>query len=293
MSRVLVVGGTGVLGRAVVPALVASGHEVSALARSAGTRELVEAMRARPVDGDLLHPDGIAPIDADVVVHAATAIPRPDGGTGSWELNDRIRTAGTGALVAAARRGRVGRIVAVGVTWIYGDHGDEWITEATPVAESGDLRPELRSALALERSVRDSGLEWCLLRAGWVYGPGTGRTESMLDAARAGTLRTNGDGDDFVSMVTASDVASAVVLAVTDLPSGTTINVVDDAPMRERELFSVLARHVGGPDPTPGPRVPSWGSQRVDNRRARSYGFRPAHPDVRSGLAVLVPAPAA
>lgn len=283
-------GATGVLGRAIVPALTTAGYDVSALVRRPTARDEVAALGARPVDGDLL--GGIEPIDADVVVHAATAIPRPDTDGGSWERNDRIRIAGTEALVDAARRSGVRRIVAVGIARVYGDHGDEWITEDTAVSAPSRLRVELRSALAFERTVQRSGLDWCVLRAGWVYGPGTGVTEALLADARAGRLRTNGSGDGFVSMVSAADVAAAVVLATDVFPSRSIVNVVDDTPMRQRDLFDVFARHVGGPAPTPGPAGSGWESQRVSNRLARSFGFRPAFSDVAGGLAELFPAAA-
>lgn len=114
-------------------------------------------------------------------------------------------------------------------------------------------------------------------------------TEWMLGAAQSGELRTNGSGDDFVSLVTAADVAAAVVLAVDGVPSGTTLNVVDDEPLRERDLFARVARFVGGPPPQHGPEQPGWGSVRLSNRLARSFGFRPRHPDVIAGLSSLVP----
>jgi nucleoside-diphosphate-sugar epimerase len=283
--RVFLTGGSGVLGRALIPAFVAAGHSVEALAVTGEAAATVAALGGRPVAGDLLDPPGLDPIRADVVAHFATSIPRPDAGSGSWVLNDRIRTVGTANLLRAAAAGGVGRVVAYSVIWVYGDHGDDWITEETPLP--GRTRPEVLSAVALEEAVRDSGLEWVIVRGGHLYGPGTGTTEALLAAAARGTLMTDGAGDAFDSLVTAADTAQVAVLAVERVPAGTILNAVDDRPMRQRELYEALAAYAGGPEPGRGPVVPGWGSLRVSNARARSFGFRPRHADVTSGLRAL------
>ncbi len=88
----------------------------------------------------MLDPGGLLPIRADVVAHFAASIPRPDTGTGSWEVNDRIGTVGTGDVLEAAAAGDVRRVVAYSVVWVHGDHGDDWITEDTP--DRGPGRPK-------------------------------------------------------------------------------------------------------------------------------------------------------
>src|SRR5271154_2331110 len=65
--KVLITGGTGFLGKRLIPALVGKGHEVYALTRSESSHNNLRAMGALPVTGDL---DGDGPI-IDVVVHAA------------------------------------------------------------------------------------------------------------------------------------------------------------------------------------------------------------------------------
>ncbi len=94
--------------------------------------------------------------------------------------------------------------------------------------------------------------------------------------------------------MTADDTAPAAVLALEGIPAGTVVNVVDDRPLRRRELYRALAAHTRGPEPGRGPDVPGGGSLRVGNARARSYGFRPRYPYVAAGLPVLFrPVPAA
>lgn len=281
--RIFVTGGSGVLGRALVARLVRSGHHVTALAASPASADVVRGLGAVPVAGDLLAPATIGPISADVVVHMATSIPRADTGTGSWEANDRIRVDGTRSLVAAARAGGVRRIVGYSVIWVYGDQGDAWVTESTPIARP--VRPEIRSAVVLEELVRSSGAEWVVVRGGHLYGPGTGTTEQMLSDARAGALRIDGPGDAFDSLVHADDTAQGVELAAVAVPGGVTLNVVDDVPLRQRDVVRIVSERVAGPPPRSGPPAPGWGSLRVSNALARSYGFRPRYPDLAAGLA--------
>ena len=78
--------------------------------------------------------------------------------------------------------------------------------------------------------------------------------------------------------------AQAGVLALDRIPSGTVVNVVDDRPMRQRDLYRLFATYTGGPPPAPGPAGPAWGSLRVSNALARGYGFRPRYPDVAAWL---------
>ena len=77
MTTVFVTGATGVLGRATIPHLLASGHVVQALSRSAANDAVIRALGAEPVRGDLFDPESLtrALAGADAVLHLATRIP--------------------------------------------------------------------------------------------------------------------------------------------------------------------------------------------------------------------------
>jgi uncharacterized protein YbjT (DUF2867 family) len=76
--RILVAGATGALGRELVPRLVARGHEVVGMTRSASKRELVSGMGATPAVADALDPDAVArtvaEAEPEVIVHELTAL---------------------------------------------------------------------------------------------------------------------------------------------------------------------------------------------------------------------------
>jgi nucleoside-diphosphate-sugar epimerase len=176
--RIFVTGGSGVLGRAVLPLL--SNHDVVA----PGSQDLdvydAEAVR-------------VAVVGADAVVHLATRIPAPDRSDdpAAWAENDRLRSVATGVLVDAAVEAGTLTFVLPTITFVYPPGAAD---ENTPV---GDVAPRLRSALAAEHHVRRftaAGRRGVVLRLGLLYGPGThnaapnpvfGSSLHTADAARA------------------------------------------------------------------------------------------------------------
>src|SRR5204863_854813 len=81
VMKVFVAGATGVLGRALVPQLVARGHEVVGMTKSGSKQDLVRSLGARPVVADALDPDAVAEVVAhaepEVIVHELTALSGP------------------------------------------------------------------------------------------------------------------------------------------------------------------------------------------------------------------------
>lgn len=160
--RVVVTGGTGVLGRAVLPLLAAAGHQVTAPGRA---------------DLDLFDPAAVnqAVAGAGTVLHLATRIPPREhaADAAAWAANDRLRTDATRLLVDAAIAARCGVFVMPTVTFVYPDTGGP-VDESTPL---GEVPANLRSGLAAERETgrfTAAGGRGVVLRLGLLYGPGTG-----------------------------------------------------------------------------------------------------------------------
>jgi nucleoside-diphosphate-sugar epimerase len=179
--RLLVTGGTGVLGRAFVPLARAAGH----LLRSPSRSEL-----------DLFDPAAVAVAvqHVDAVLHLATKIQPLEqlDHAAAWRENDRLRAEASRILVDAAVAASVTVYVQPTVTFVYPAAG--FVSESTPVR---DVPSILRSALTAEheagRFARD-GRRGVILRFGLLDGPGTGHTEPIRtfgatlhvdDAARA------------------------------------------------------------------------------------------------------------
>jgi nucleoside-diphosphate-sugar epimerase len=281
--KVVVLGSTGVLGRNVLPRLRERGHLVRAVARRPEQIQPLERMGMEDVLGDILRPDTLtgATAGCDVVLHLATAIPRA-GRPQDWNLNDRIRREGTRNLLAACQANRISRYVQQSITLLYGDCGSNIVDETQPL----NPIPLVESAFDMEGMVQQSSTDWCILRAGLLYGPGTWREEAWRQEARAGQLSWYGQGDAFMSLIHVADLAKAVVQAVESASSHSIYNVVDDRPVTCRDLYRYIAASVGALEPSSGsePHLLSLG---CSNRKIHAdLGWDPSYPTFQSGLAM-------
>ena len=110
MIRVLLAGATGAIGRPLVRALVAAGHEVLGLSRGPASSDVLTGLGAEPVPADAMDRDrllrAVAGRQADAVVHEATALKNVKATTQRRLRNDpttALRVEGTANLLAAAR----------------------------------------------------------------------------------------------------------------------------------------------------------------------------------------------
>jgi nucleoside-diphosphate-sugar epimerase len=273
--RIFVAGATGVLGRALVPQLVARGHEVVGMTRSASKQDLVRGLGARPVVADAMDPDAVAQAVAaaepEVIVHQLTALSgqtslrearHPDRSLPATMTN-RLRTEATDHLLAAGRAVGARRFVAQSFgAFRFAPAGGPVQTEADPLdpdAPPPALRTVQAGYLYLERAV--TTIEWgegLALRYGGFYGPGTG-ISTAPDAVMAAPIRKRrfpivGDGGGVFSYVHVEDAATATAVAVERGRAGV-YNVVDDEPAPVREWLPVLASAL---DAKPPRHVPRW-----------------------------------
>jgi len=245
--RVLVSGATGVAGRSAVAALVAAGHHVSGVTRSAAKAEGVRALGATPIELDLFDANATrrAAAGHDAVCNLATHIPplTTAGWRRAWRENDRIRRVVSAHLVDAALASGIAYFVQESIGFLYPDHGDAWISE--------DLAPQptvaTRSALDAEANVARftaAGRAGVVLRFAQFYGAATHHSRAMVTMAnRLGLAPMVGDLDGYVSSIHTDDVGPAVVAAL-GAPAGV-YNVADDEPLCRRALAAVFAAALG------------------------------------------------
>ncbi len=191
LLRLLVTGGTGVLGRAFAPLAQVAGHQL----RTPTRNEL-----------DLFDPIAVTSAlrSVDAVVHLATKIQPLDqlADPDAWRENDRLRADASRILVEAALATSVTVYVQPTVTFVYPPEGP--VSETTRIRE---VAPILRSALAAEQETERfarAGRRGVVLRLGLLDGPGTGHTDPI---------------PTFGATLHVSDAAHALVSALT-LPSG-------------------------------------------------------------------------
>jgi nucleoside-diphosphate-sugar epimerase len=265
--RVFVAGATGAIGRRLVPVLLARGHEVVAMTRSAEKAGAVRALGAEPMVADGL--DRARTVDAvvrsapEVVVHQLTALAtmrnlrRFDR---EFAVTNRLRTEGTDNLLEGARRAGARRFVAQSYGgWTYAPHGGALKSEEDPLDPDPprSQRHTLDAIVHLEQAVTGSrDLEGIALRYANFYGPGTGLApdSEMLDLIRRRRFPIIGDGAGIWSFIHVDDAAAATAAAIESGTRGI-CNIADDHPMPVSEWLPGLARALGAPPPR---RVPPW-----------------------------------
>ena len=267
---VFLAGATGVLGRALVPRLVARGHRVRAIARRRPLTRLPEGVEL--IEADLLAADLRRLVDGcDAVIHIATAIPSDPSTPGAWDDNARLRTSGTRRLLAAALACGVSRYVQQSIVMAYRDGGDAWLDEQAPLDDSPARATVCGPVIERETMIREvepQTLAWTILRGGSFVGEGTGQ-RALIERLRDGTVVVAGDGSNYVSLVNVTDMAAAVAAAVQVAPAGSTFNLVDD-PLRYGDYVDALADPIGVPRPVRAPKLPLPPSWRCTNRAAQT-----------------------
>jgi 2-alkyl-3-oxoalkanoate reductase len=268
---VFVAGATGVLGRALVPQLVARGHEVVGMTRSTSKQDLLRSLGAQPVVTDALDPDAVAEAVAsaepEVIVHELTALSGPMSvremrnpeRSSAAKMTNRLRTEATDHLLAAGRSVGARRFVAQSFGALrFARTGGPVQTEADPT-DPDNRQAGLEALLYLEQAV--TTIEWgegLALRYGGFYGPGTGISLAP-DAVMAGPVRKRrfpivGEGGGVWSLIHIEDAAAATAIAVERGRPGI-YNVVDDEPAPVREWLPALASALGAEPPR---RIPRW-----------------------------------
>jgi len=304
--RLFVAGATGVIGRRLVPMLLAEGHQVTAMTRSPGKIEALRTLGVEPVLADALDSEAVrAAINEarpEAVIHELTSLPpkiNPRKIERDFALNDRLRGEGTQILVGAAEAAGATRILAQSIAFAYAPGPPGAVHREQDALFLDAPKPFSRSARALadlERAVLEAN--GVVLRYGYFYGPGSAisRSGSIVEDVSRRRLPIVGRGEGVWSFIHVDDAARATVAALTRGESGP-YNVVDDDPAPVSEWLPALAEATGAPRPRRLPAViarlaaGSYGvatmtrAQGACNELAkRSLGFTPQYPSWREGF---------
>jgi nucleoside-diphosphate-sugar epimerase len=294
--KIFITGATGVIGRRVVPLLLAKGHEVTVGIRPNSRRSPPWMGQVRAVAVDLFAPATLAPAlrGQEALINLATHMPSSSFKmlfVRAWRPNDRVRREGSRNLVQAALDSGVGRLVQESFAPAYPDRGEEWIDESVPLQPAAYQRT-LLDAEASSRRFSAEGRTGVTLRFASFYGPDSYPLKDFIRGLRHGWAFLPGDPRGFISSVSHDDAASAVVAA---LGAGEgEYNVVDDEPVRREVYAGSLAKVIGARPPRfPPPwTTPLFGaagqmlvrSLRISNRKLRQEtGWQPRYASVREG----------
>jgi nucleoside-diphosphate-sugar epimerase len=308
--RIFVAGGTGAIGKCLVPRLRADGHEVVVLARNADQARRIEAdgngaAVTDPLDRARLTAAVVAS-KPEVVLHELTALGNATGNFKRFDeefaLTNRFRTEVTDTLLGAARAAGARRFIAQSFCgWPFAREGGPIKSEEDPL----DPTPPagFRSTLAAIRHVEDAvssarDIDALALRYGLLYGPGTGisRDGPLAAMVRGRRFPIVGAGGGVWSFVQVDDAAAATAAAVSRGAPGI-YNVVDGEPARVTEWLPFLADVLHAKPPR---RIPAWLARPLigdagvsmmtqirggsNTKAMRELGWTLAHPTWRRGF---------
>lgn len=270
---ILVTGATGLVGTRLLPRLMAAGHDCRALLRA----DKPAPEGASAAMGNLLEPSTLpsALSGVSTVIHLASVFRTQDE-----DLIWRSNLDATRNLVAAVQDH------APDARFILASTGRVYETQEQrqrPAKEDDPLDPTSAypaSKLAAEQVVRDSGLNWAIIRFPFVYGDGDGHLEAI--PAHAGAFVRHPAAR--MSTIHHRDIATAMALALDGAMDRRVVNIADDTPVSMLELCALAG---GTLDGSAEPLNDPWAGQ-CDTSLARSLGFkatvRTIHQAAQEGL---------
>jgi nucleoside-diphosphate-sugar epimerase len=285
--------------------LLAAGHHVVGITRSASNAERLRDLGAEPVLADALDRAGllaaVRDIRADAVVHQLTNLGTKNP-LAAGKGTNTVRTVGTANLLAAARAVGAHRFLTQSIIFAYGyrDHGAHVLTEDDPLGEPprGYVGPVLRALRSTEEQVFTAAdIEGIALRYGLFYGRDS-FTRMIVNMVRRRRLPVPSSGGGFTGLIYLDDAAAATVAALAKGRGGQAYNIVDDEPVRWADFLDAVAAELGVRRPI---RVPAWlpraipylgllmtSSFRVSNAKAkRELAWSPTVASYRDGVRLI------
>jgi UDP-glucose 4-epimerase len=291
-SRVLVTGGAGFIGRRVVRALLAEGHEVTV----ADLRAFPDP-QVRSVTGDLCEPGvperAVGP-GTDVIIHLAAftyVLASVNDPVSTYRLN----VDATARLLELARENEVGAFLLASTNAVTGDVGGAVITEQTvlrPLTPYGATKAAGEMLLSAYANCYD--IAGAALRFSNVYGPGMAEKDSfiprLMRAARDEEgVQVRGDGTMLRDVVHVDDVVQGLLAAWRARHTGPLI-LGSGQSVSVNDMVETARRVTGAPIPVEHVPIPrgEMPAVVVDISAARALGYAPSH-DLESGMATVWP----
>jgi len=257
--RVLVAGATGAIGRPLISALLAAGHDVVGMTGSEKGLETLEKNGAEGVIANALDPQAVeAAIDKvrpEAVIDELTSLPKrytPDEMRAAADRDRRVRLEGGRNVMNAARAARARRYIVQSTGFFYAPGpGLAEESESLALNASPAISTSVRTYMQIEERALGAPNEMVgiALRYGFFYGPGTWFRVDGDIAQRVLEQKypIAGSGSGVWSWVHVEDAAGATVAALGCAPG--IYNIVDDNPSALSVWLPAFATTVGAPEP--------------------------------------------
>lgn len=258
MEKILITGATGLVGTRLLPRLVEAGWDCTALVRNG--KNIQDDVKI--VVGDLFDAGSLsrAMKDVSAIIHLA-AIFRSHDTDLIWKSN----LDGTRNLINAAKSHAPGaRFIFASTAHVYNNDSSHPGVETDTV---NPLHAYPASKIAAEKELRESGLNWAILRFPFVYGDGDGHLEMLPQHVKA----ANWHPAMKISTIHHQDLANAIKIALEGKMDNHIVNIADDGPTSIYELVKLAGDTMESSfQPLENP----W-YLHADASFARSLGFQP------------------
>ncbi|MEJ7618487.1 MAG: TIGR01777 family oxidoreductase [Pyrinomonadaceae bacterium] len=299
--KVIISGASGLVGSALIPALLGEGHQVTRLVRrnpSAGQVNGVSTLLWDPESSTLDERS----LNHEVFVHLSgeTVAER-------WREEKKRRIRDSRVKSTALIAERLSRLVAAppralicaSAIGFYGDRGSEVLHEESAPG-SGFLAEVCREWEAAAEPARRAGIRVVHLRLGVVLSPEGGALAKMLTPFKLGVGGKVGGGDQWMSWIALDDVIEIIKFVIARDDVRGPVNVVSPHPVTNGEFTDTLGRVLSRPTFIP---LPAFGarfafgemadalllsSARVVPARLTEAGFAFAHPQLEEALRHLL-----
>ncbi|HZQ56040.1 MAG TPA: NAD(P)-dependent oxidoreductase [Bryobacteraceae bacterium] len=257
--RIFVAGATGAIGRPLISALVAAGHDAIGMTTS---EDGLRTLRDKGADGVVVNAldssgikSAIEKVRPDAVIEELTSLPRkytPEEMRAAAPRDHKLRLEG-GRNVQDAAQGAGARRYIVQSTGFFYAPGPGLAAETDPLAMNASpaIAGSVRTYMQIEERVLGApGLEGIALRYGFFYGPGTYHdlaSGSVTEQVRKREYPVIGSGQGVYAFVHVEDAAAATVAALEGDPG--VYNIVDDDPSELEVWLPAFASAIGAPEP--------------------------------------------
>jgi nucleoside-diphosphate-sugar epimerase len=239
IRHALVLGGSGFLGAALVRRLCAAGVRTTCLVHrrpppvpeAEVLRGSLDGFRWRSLEED----------PPDVIFHLARIAGR--GGIRGAVTRVRNRVANERLLLWLASCARPPLLIYVGGTLAYGSHGEQQVTEQTPLTPISFARDYQEAELPWLRALRGNDAPVIVARPAWVLGPASWFEVYYRRFMRMqGAVPLYGAGENWMSLVHVEDCAGLLAHAARCAPPAIVVNVLVGPAVRQAELAERLSR---------------------------------------------------
>lgn len=302
--RVIITGGTGLIGKELANSLATDGHEVIVLSRNKHkTSGLAPGVRVVEWDARTAKGWGELADGAGAIVNLAGESIAGEGFPPKrWtpERRKRIRDSriNAGQAVVEAVRGtatKPGVVIQSSAVGYYGPRGAEDLTEDTPPANDflGEVAQEWESSTA---EVEQMGVRRCVIRSGGIFSTKGGMLPYLALPFRMFVGGKIGSGEQQVSWIHIDDEVAAIKFLINTPTASGVYNVSAPSPLTNAQLAKTLGRVLRRPSAFPTPAFPiklAFGElgekliltgQRVVPKRLQEAGFQFRYPEAEGAL---------